>query len=74
MRASKEGTNGSNRQFRTRAGHLQSRHGHRILSVSGDGPARWKCVKLTTARTLIDQRVVEGRFHSVGDNCEGIPC
>jgi hypothetical protein len=40
MRASKEGTSGSNRQFRTRAGHLQSWHGHRILSVSGDGPAR----------------------------------
>jgi hypothetical protein len=34
----------------------------------------WKCAKLTTARTLIDQRVAEGRFHSLGDNCEGLPC
>jgi len=34
----------------------------------------WKCAKLTTARTLIDQRVAEGQFHSLGDNCEGLPC
>jgi hypothetical protein len=31
----------------------------------------WKCAKLTTARTLIDQRVAQGRFHALGDNCEG---
>ena len=34
----------------------------------------WKCAKLMTARTLIDQRVAEGRFHALGDNCEGVPC
>jgi hypothetical protein len=34
----------------------------------------WKCAKLTTGRMLIDQRVAEGRFHSLGDNCEGVLC
>ena len=31
----------------------------------------WKCAKRMTGRTLIDKRVAEGRFHALGDNCEG---
>ena len=31
----------------------------------------WKCAKRMTTRTLIDKRVAEGRFHALGDNCEG---
>ena len=31
----------------------------------------WKCAKLMRARTIIDERVAQGRFHAKGDNCEG---
>jgi len=39
------------------------------LALTGDG---WACLKVTSMRGLIDQRVRDGEMVAKGNNCEGI--
>ncbi len=40
----------------------------RFLAMGPDG---WSCLKLTSLRGHIDERVARGTFNARGDNCDG---
>jgi hypothetical protein len=42
----------------------------RYLTMSGKG---WECAKLTSFKSLLDDRVKAGTIRAIGDNCEGKP-
>ena len=46
--------------------------GKECCSYLGMGPNGWQCLKLTSFRTLLDQRRAEGSIRAMGDNCDGI--